>query len=116
MVFLKNFIALALIVLSVAEADSTPHDKPYVPSLFFPELSKPPLSSSDSKDTLTPPDIHLDGIVWQSPQKWTVWINGEKATSQKPHPFYDIIHVTQNMVQVRQPDGQILDLKPGAKK
>jgi hypothetical protein len=57
--------------------------------------------------------IQLNGIVWQNPQMWTVWINGERITSQQPHPPYEIINVTENLVQVRLPDGQILALKPG---
>jgi hypothetical protein len=111
MVFPKNFIALALLVFGMAEASSSPLEEPHIASLFFPELP----SSSYQDGSMKFQDIQLDGIVWQSARLWTVWINGEKITSQKPHPHYDIIAVTENWVQIRRPDGQPITLRPGRK-
>ncbi|MBN9564638.1 MAG: hypothetical protein J0G29_00845 [Alphaproteobacteria bacterium] len=113
MVLLKNLIIVTFIAFTIRDALSSSPDSIQIPSLFFHDhiTTTAAIDTSFKKSE----GIQLDGIIWQNSDKWTIWINGEKITNQQHHPLYDIMLVTEHMVQIRLSNGEVISLKPGHK-
>lgn len=100
---LSVFFFLLLAPSAHAESESLAAQTA-TPSVFFSpeevhriesEIGKEPRGEEEKQRTLT-----LDSILYFGPQKWTVWLGGEKWTPETKHARLKILSVTEGRVKL----------------
>jgi hypothetical protein len=64
---------------------------------------------SQTASTHRPPrqsTLRLDGILYETPQSWVVWLNGRAYRPQEPCEYGQILEVTPQKVQLEIQAGQ----------
>jgi hypothetical protein len=85
--------------------DQSQHAQAPVPSLAM-EPPKPVSEVIPQAPLATPPELKLEAVIYNSPQDWVVWINGEKHVPGDVKNHLTMLDVSPQSVLVNWQDGK----------